>query len=118
MRLYTISEISEETGLTPHTLRFYEKEALLPDVSRDEAGRRSYSEFHLRVLKFINALRATGMSIRDIRTYGELYLDGDATRQARRELLEKHRDRIREELRIKQKNLGIIEAKIAGLFGN
>ncbi|MCB1643814.1 MAG: MerR family transcriptional regulator [Pseudomonadales bacterium] len=113
MENYDIARIAEETGLTPHTLRYYEKEALVPEVPRDAGGRRRYSDRHLRVLKFVNALRATGMPIRQIKRYLALYEEGDSTWQARLDLLEAHRSDVQRQLASVKSNLRIIEAKIS-----
>ncbi|WP_426445475.1 MerR family transcriptional regulator [Paenibacillus sp. S-38] len=66
---YTIGQAAERTGLTIHTLRYYEKEGILPSVMRSESGMRSYAEKDLEALEFICCLRALGMSISDIKHF-------------------------------------------------
>lgn len=74
----SIAEASELTGLTAHTLRYYERIGLL-DVRRDAAGYRSYDERAMARIVFISRLRASGMPIGTISHYLELVLEGDHT---------------------------------------
>jgi len=111
---YSIAQISEQSGLSPHTLRYYEKESLIQEVPRDAGGRRRYGDAHLKVIKFVNALRATGMPIREIRRYLAFYQLGPATRDERLALLESHRANVKAELDAVRTNLKIIDRKILG----
>tara|TARA_R110002073_G_scaffold7463_6_gene42502 strand:+ start:1446 stop:1814 length:369 start_codon:yes stop_codon:yes gene_type:complete len=109
---YDITQVAEETGLTAHTLRYYEKESLVPEVPRDSGGRRRYGDLHLRVLKFVNALRATGMPIREVKRYLVLYETGEHTFDERLALLKSHREIVKEQLSSVKANLRIIDLKI------
>ena len=91
---FTVTEMAREPGLTPHTLRYYEKEFLLRDVPGNAGARRNYGEDHLGAVKFITALRATGMSIGSIKRYTELYRQGTHAAQARLEILEGHEESV------------------------
>lgn len=113
MRNYDIAEVAEETGLTAHTLRYYEKESLVPEVPRDTGGRRRYSDSHLKILKFVNALRATGMPIREVKRYLVLYESGAHTFDERLALLRSHREVVKEQLKSVKANLSIIDLKIS-----
>lgn len=86
---YSIGKISELTGLSIHTLRYYEKEGLL-SPKRDEGNRRYYDENDYRWLQFIQRLKRVGMPIKDIKTYSDLRLQGDTTYYERLVLLESH----------------------------
>ena len=113
MGSYDIAQVAEQTGLTAHTLRYYEKESLVPEVPRDASGHRRYSEQHLRILNFVNALRATGMPIREIKRYLSMYAEGEQTHDDRLGLLLSHRDEVKKQLEAIKKNLKIIDLKIA-----
>ena len=113
MAAYTIGEFAELTGLTVHTLRYYEREALMTDVSRDELGRRIYGEAHRVAVAFIRALRDTGMPVTTIRHYMELYREGEHTVDARMRLLQEHERLVSERLDSTQQNLEQIRRKIA-----
>lgn len=114
--MYTISEIARKTSLSIHTLRYYESSGLLPNIAKDPAGRRSYSDFDLKTLLFIKALRNTRMPISQIKHYGELYLQGKKKDEDRKALLEAHRDEIVSEIKKQKQYLKLIENKIALSF--
>lgn len=116
MSAYSITQVSEQTDLSPHTLRYYEKSGLLPDIPKNSSGRRSYREVDLKVIKFIKALRGTGMQINQIKEYGNLYLQGEKKAKERKRLLEEHREKILFEIKRQKKFLKIIEAKIETIF--
>ena len=73
----TIAEVAERTGLTRHTLRYYERDGLMLGVDRAGSGHRRYSERDLGWIELITKLRATGMPIREVRRYAELVRDGE-----------------------------------------
>ena len=92
--MYTIQEVCKKTGLTAHTLRYYEKEKLLPNVSRSAGGFRQYSEEDVESLGMICCLKNTGMSLQEIARFMELSREGDQTLRERCELLKKHRENV------------------------
>ena len=92
--MYSIQEVSRMTGLSPHTLRFYEKEGLLGVVERSPSGFRQYSDADLEVLHGICCLKNTGMSLQEIARFLELSREGDKTLQERVELLQTHRNKV------------------------
>ncbi|GGM88988.1 MerR family transcriptional regulator [Thermopolyspora flexuosa] len=109
----TIAEVAKRTGLTPHTLRYYEREGLLlREVDRSSTGRRLYHEDDITWIRLITRLRATGMPIREVRRYAELARAGDATRRERLELLRAHRRRVIERLTVIEEHLKAIDYKI------
>jgi len=79
----TISEVAERTGLTRHTLRYYERDGLMLGVGRAGSGHRRYSERDLGWIELITKLRATGMPIREVRRYAELVRAGGEDRLLR-----------------------------------
>ncbi|MCM3213218.1 MerR family transcriptional regulator [Niallia taxi] len=68
----TISEVAEKTGISPHTLRSYEKEGLVPTVYRDHNGIRIYEDYYLEWLSFRVCLRSTNMPLSEMKKYVEL----------------------------------------------
>jgi DNA-binding transcriptional MerR regulator len=110
---YTIAEAASTTGLTPDTLRYYERDGLmLRPVDRSATGHRRYSERDLTWIQLINCLRGTGMPIRDVRRYAELVRKGAGNEQARLDLLRAHRARVLAQLAEVQEHLGAIDRKI------
>ncbi len=80
---YSISKASEKTGLSTFTLRYYEKEGLLPFVERTPSGTRCFQDGDFEWLGMITCLKNTGMSIKDIREFVGLYMEGDETFEKR-----------------------------------
>ncbi len=121
-RTLTIAEAAAATGLTPHTLRYYERDGLLLDaVERASSGHRRYTERDLGWIHLLTRLRATGMPIREIREYAELVRQGEGTEPERMALLRAHRDAVRAQLAEVTEHLAAIEMKIdvyAGRLGS
>ena len=86
---YSPAEAAERTGFSIDTLRYYEREGVLPPVARTAGGRRAYSDADLGLLGFLRCLRDTGMPIERLRRYGELCRD-ETTVAERIALLEEH----------------------------
>ena len=89
MTTFTPAETAALTGFSLDTLRYYEREGILPRVARSAGGHRQYSQADVNTLGFLKCLRETGMPIERLRRYGELCRD-DATIPERIALLEKH----------------------------
>ncbi|HEY4019650.1 MAG TPA: MerR family transcriptional regulator [Pseudonocardiaceae bacterium] len=112
----TIAQVAERTGLTRHTLRYYERDGLMLDVGRDGSGHRAYSEVDLGWIELITKLRATGMPVREVRRYAELVRAGDGNEEERLALLRAHRERVRAQLDVMVAHLAAIDMKI-GYYG-
>ncbi len=110
---FTIKEMAEQTGVSLHTLRYYEREGLLPSVSRLENGYRLYTMDDVGWVNFVKCLRDTGMSISQIRQYVELMQEGEHTSLDRQRLLEDHQCFVEEQLREWEQKLKMIRNKIA-----
>ena len=110
--MYSIHEVCERTGLTAHTLRYYEKEKLLPNVSRSAGGFRQYSEEDMEALGMICCLKNTGMSLQDIARFMALAREGDQTLRERCELLKKHRDNVIARMEEMQRHLEKVTWKV------
>ena len=92
--MYTIQDVSEKTGLTAHTLRYYEKEGLLTGVERSRGGFRQYSDEDLERLGLICCLKNTGMSLQEIARFVALTNEGEQTLRERVEMLREHRESV------------------------
>jgi DNA-binding transcriptional MerR regulator len=114
---FTIAEVAERTGVSAHTLRYYERIGLL-DVGRQASGHRRFTEHDIDRVVFVGRLRATAMPIREIQRYFVLVAGGPATQDERLALLEAHRAAVRARLRELEAALGAIEYKIARYGGS
>ena len=109
---YSIAEVAEKTNLTPHTLRYYEKEGLLPFVDRSDTGNRDFKDKDMEWLELICCLKNTGMSIKQIKEVITLCLKGDDTLEIRREIFIRHREEVLNQITELHKNLDKINCKI------
>jgi DNA-binding transcriptional MerR regulator len=108
----TISEAAEASGVSAHTLRYYERVGLLEPVERAGSGHRRYGDTDLEQVRFIGYLRKTGMPIRQIREYFELVRQGDSTIPQRLAVLERHREEVQAQLEQGRTYLEAIDRKI------
>ena len=110
---FSIGEMARRVGLSVHALRFYEREGIMVNpVRRGHGGQRRYTEADVDWLTVCLLLRASGMSIPDIRHYTDLVRDGEGNEQARLALLRQHRTRVHEQLAELERCLDLIEFKI------
>jgi DNA-binding transcriptional MerR regulator len=110
----TISEVAEITGLSTHTLRYYERAGLmLNSVGRASSSHRRYTEDDLAWVVFLTKLRSSSMPIARVREYVELVRRGDETTRERRELLRRHRITVAAQLDEITRSLAVIDTKIA-----
>ncbi len=108
----TIQQAAEQTGLTAHTLRYYERADLIPTVGRAPSGHRRYSEEDLAWIEFVKCLRSTGMPIADVQRYVQLEQRADGGAAERLEIMEVHRNRLRERIEELTGFLERIEGKV------
>ena len=109
----SISEVAEATGLSPHTLRYYERAGLmLEPVGRASSTHRRYNERDVTWVGFLTKLRSTAMPISQVREYVELVKRGEVTTQDRLELLMRHRIAVRAQLDEITRSLAAIDKKI------
>jgi DNA-binding transcriptional MerR regulator len=108
---WTIREAADKSGLSPYTLRWYERIGLLGQIGRTPDGRRRFTEKDLEWLGLIGKLRATGMPVKDMQRYAELVRSG-AGQAERLELLQRHREEVRRALRAQQECLELLNSKI------
>lgn len=108
---YTIGEVAKKLGLSTYTLRYYDKEGLLPFIKRTEGGIRIFSEQDLDFLLVINCLKNTGMSIADIRKYIQWADEGDSSLQKRYDLFREQKKAIEQQIQHLKTYLECIEYK-------
>ena len=111
--LLTIQQVAEATGLTVHTLRYYERVGLIHPIGRMDNTHRRYTEADVGWINFLNKLRATGMSIQQMQRYAELQRAGDVTLPQRLEMLKALREQVEAHLAEMHQHLDTICYKIA-----
>jgi DNA-binding transcriptional MerR regulator len=112
----TIQEVSKATGLSAHTLRYYERIGLIHPIEREENTRRLYTEDDVGWIDFLLKLRAIGMSIKQMQRYAQLQRQGDATLPERVEMLKSLQRQVEAHMSELNENLKLICYKIE-LYG-
>lgn len=107
---FTISEAAALMGVTASTLRYYDKEGLLPNIRR-LGGQRVFEEADLRMLSLLMCLKNTGMPLRHIREYVKMTQEGDSTLQARCELIRNQRQFVMDQMEQLQNYLDLLDFK-------
>lgn len=110
--MYTIKEVSGRTGLSIYTLRYYDKEGLLPLVKRTPSGIRKFSDNDIAWLGLICCLKNSGMSIESIKEFMNLCLKGEETAEIRKDMLLLHKQHILQQMKELQNSLDTVNYKI------
>jgi DNA-binding transcriptional MerR regulator len=107
-----IAEVSRRYGISPDTLRYYERIGLLPAVTRRENGIREFTDLDLRRVQFIKCMRAAGLPIEALIEYVALVQQGDPTIEARKKILVEQRNRLAARIKEMQQTLDLLDHKI------
>ncbi|MCM3203150.1 MerR family transcriptional regulator [Paenibacillus illinoisensis] len=108
---YSISEVAKELNLTVYTLRYYDKEGLMPFVERTPSGVRKFKESDIDFLKIIQCLKLTGMPIKDIKDFIEWCSEGDSTLQERYDMFIERKASVQAQMEELRKTMEVIEHK-------
>ncbi|KZZ85594.1 MerR family transcriptional regulator [Bacillus sp. SJS] len=111
MNTYSISEAAKELNLTVYTLRYYDKEGLLPFVERTASGTRLFKESDISALKVIECLKSTGMPIKEIKSFIDWCSDGDSTLQQRYDMFIERKATVEAQMEELKKTMEVIEHK-------
>ena len=109
--LYTVGEMAKLLGVPASTLRYYDREGLLPFVERSSGGIRMFKDSDYEWLKIIECLKKTGMPLKDIRTFLQMRLQGDETIEARLDMMKKQREVVKARMKELQQTLDTLDFK-------
>lgn len=109
--MYTIKQAAEKMDVTPVTLRYYDKQGLLPFMKRTESGYRMFSEEDMGMLQVIDCLKKTGMSIKEIQQFIKWVQMGDASLQQRYEMFLERRRSVEAQITELQETLKFVDHK-------
>ncbi len=110
--LYTVGEMAKILGIPPSTLRYYDKEGLLPFVERSSGGIRMFSDKDHEWLKVIECLKQSGLSIKEIRNFIDMAMQGDESSLTKRlALFEARKDAVKKQIEDMQETLELLEFK-------
>lgn len=110
-RYYTIKDVAKRTGISAYTLRYYDKEGLLPFVRRSDSGIRIFTEEDFEPLYTITVLKKSGMPISNIRAFMELYVKGDETLHERKLMFEEHKKNLQTKIDELNEMMKIVDYK-------
>ncbi len=108
---YSIGEVSNTTGIPISTLRYYDREGMFPNMERSNGGIRVFSEGEIGIIRVIECLKVTGMSIKDIKEYLNWCQDGEESLQKRRELFYKRLEEVEKQMEVLQKTMNTLKYK-------
>ncbi|KJU72837.1 MerR family transcriptional regulator [Clostridium baratii] len=108
---FSISEVAKKMNLSVSTIRYYDKEGLLPFIERTESGYRIFSESDVKMLEIIECLKHTGMSIKDIKAFSNWVKDGDYSLEQRYEMFLERKKVVEAQIKELQKSLDLINHK-------
>lgn len=109
--MYTVGEMAKQLGVAPSTLRYYDKEGLLPFLERSENGVRMFKESDYEFLKIIGCLKSTGMQLKDIRKFIFMVMKGDESIDERLELFRKQKKEVEKQMAQLQEILDTVNFK-------
>ena len=108
----TIKEAAKKTGISIDNLRYYERIGLVPEVPRTESGIRNYDEMAIHWIEFAMRFKKGGVSLEAIREYIQLALQGESTKEARREILLETKAGLEKKLHDIHATLDVINYKV------
>lgn len=108
----TIDEVAKRTGLTAHTLRYYERVGLIAPIGRASGGQRRYVASDMAWIEFLLRLRTTHMPIGKMQAFAKLRGVGGATVPDRRRMLEEHLTEVLSEIEVMRRSADALQAKI------
>lgn len=108
---YTIGEMARKLNVAPSTLRYYDKEGLLPFVERSSGGIRMFKDEDMEWLRLLGCLKKAGMPLKEIRSFLDWSRQGDATISHRLELLERQRQSVLEQQKQLEDTLLMLDYK-------
>ena len=109
---YSIAEVAKKFGLSIHTLRYYDKEGLMPYVDRTASGTRVFKDSDFDWLAIISCLKHSGVPIKKIRDFVNWSIEGDCTIERRLEFLQNHKKEVEQQIQELQKHSQLLDYKI------
>lgn len=108
---YTIQQVANMTGIPATTLRYYDKEGLLPFLERRSSGYREFSDIDLASLQIVQCLKATGMSVAEMKQFSDWVRGGDATLKERLDMFMRRKEAVERQIEELQRSLAVINYK-------
>lgn len=110
--MYTVKEVAELLGVSVHTVRYYDDKGLIPGTKRNAANQRLFDDMEVEWLFVSLTLKNTGLSLKDVKHYIELYQQGDSTLPERYEIMKKQKEKTLQEMEELKLRLAVLDRKI------
>ena len=110
--MYTVKEVAELLGVSVHTVRYYDDKGLIPGTKRNAANQRLFDDMEVEWLFVSLTLKNTGLSLKDVKHYIELYGRGDSTLPERYEIMRKQKEKTLQEIEELKLRLAVLDRKI------
>lgn len=110
--MYTVKEVAELLGVSVHTVRYYDDNGLIPGTKRNAANQRLFDDLEVEWLYVSLTLKNTGLSMKDVKHYIELYGRGDSTLPERYEIMKKQKEKTIQEMEELKLRLAVLDRKI------
>ena len=110
--VYTVKAVAELLGVSVHTVRYYDDRGLIPGTKRNAANQRLFDDMEVEWLFLSLTLKNTGLSLKDLKHYIELYQQGDSTLQERYKLLREQKEKTHREMENLKLRLAVLNRKI------
>ena len=110
--MYTVKEVADILGVSVHTVRYYDDQGLIPGTKRDSYNQRIFDDMELEWLFVSISLRDTGLPLKEIKRYIELYQQGDSTLQQRFDIMSKQRAKVLEEMENLKLRIKVLDRKV------
>lgn len=110
--MYTVKEVAELLGVSVHTVRYYDDKGLIPGTKRNAANQRLFDDMEVEWLFVSLTLKNTGLSLKDVKHYIELYQQGDSTLQERYKLMTEQKEKTLREMEDLKLRLAVLDRKI------
>ena len=110
--MYIVKEVAELLGVSVHTVRYYDDKGLIPGTKRNAANQRLFDDMEVEWLFVSLTLKNTGLSLKDVKHYIELYGQGDSTLQERYEIMRKQKEKTIQEMEELKLRLAVLDRKI------
>lgn len=110
--MYSVKEVAKILGITVHTVRYYDDRGLIPGTKRDENNQRQFDDMELEWLFVSITLRNTGLSIKEVKHYIELYQKGDSTIPERYKIMLEQRKKTIQEIEDLKLRLKVLDKKV------
>lgn len=111
VKTYSIGAVAKQFNLTVSTLRYYDKENLIPNLQKNDAGIRFFTTENLETIKIIECLKKSGMPIKDIKTFIQWCAEGDSTLRQRLVMFQSLRSSVKQQMYELKKTLDTLEYK-------